>query len=66
MCCQPTFLLLLSTRRKGFKHQTPRLKAPTERKISKKNKTKTKKTYKFQIEMAELFNTLKLQRVSNR
>lgn len=37
----------LSTRRKGFKHQTPRPKAPTERKISK---TKNKKNCKFQIE----------------
>ena len=37
----------LSTRRKGFKHRTPRLKAPAERKISEKkkntNKQKTKK-----------------------
>ena len=35
----------LSTRRKGFKHQTPRLKAPAERKISKK-KTQTNKKQK--------------------
>ena len=44
----------LSTRRKGFKHQTPRLKAPAERKISeKKKKTQTnkkQKNCKFQIE----------------
>ena len=41
----------LSTRRKGFKHRTPRLKAPAERKISEKKKkhkqTKNKKTVNF-------------------